>query len=170
VSKQQTSSISGRDGVKEIRSCSSRHPANKTVAPAAGCVNALQPLHGAPNAALTHPAIGCARFSNYGGNAAFRDDASSPLQVQLQLPNFHTVLQREQFQTQVHLFTKTFASQDCMFSATQSDARALANAAPTAVFRRSTDNQQFLTVSFSSSEFLCLTKIAVSSLTVPQPI
>ena len=93
---------------QQIRSDSRSIPATKTFTPAAGRVNALRPLRGAPNAALTRPAAGAQR-ANYGGNLYFCPLSEQSINHAAIKPNpRHT---REQFRSQVHLFRKTFASQ-----------------------------------------------------------
>lgn len=80
---------------------------------------------------------GCSSFVNYGGKSLY---ANSPLQIQRQ---FQTP--KHQFPTPKHSHAGTISipstsiSEDvriasCMFSATQSDAVAFANAAPSTVF------------------------------------
>ena len=154
LSGQQISSISKGNGVKRFVRTPAPFPPLRRSHSLPNASMLFDRCAAQDNAALTHPANG-AQIANYGRNVF-----SCPSGEQ-SIGKIKGSTTRKQFRSRVHLFRKTFASQDSMFSARQSDSRALANAAPTAVFCSSTSLQQVLAASSSSLEFPCITNIAL---------
>lgn len=102
------------------------------------------------------------RIVNYRGNVS----SCSPHCKTLKLSSFGNIFNPE------YIYCSSCSHRTlCMLAATQSesDARILGKAAPTAVFHRPMSDQQFLVASFESSEFLCMTNNALAFPIIRQP-